>query len=221
MLVETETHQGFGLSSSPPVVFPPGYSVVPSTIAGPRVQLRLLSEDLADGLFRLLVQNKDRLAEHFDWAKNPMPSLEVFRVQARKYRQALSQSPGWLYLVFVDDTLAGECDLYWVTPQRGYFSYWISDSFEGRGLVRESVALLSRTVSDLHPVSEFIIEHRSENRRSAAVPRSLGFEAVPGNAGSIRTWIASRDRALSFPAPEALRTVNTVHEHTKGYEVTA
>lgn len=109
-------------------------------------------------------------------------------------------------------------------PQELSIGYWIAPTEEGRGRVTQAASLLTAEALAHDEVDTVVIAHDAANKRSAAVPRRLGFArrgavtrgawAGGGPFVSVR-WEADRSwhppaRHASASAPDPSRS----HERT-------
>lgn len=87
------------------------------------------------------------------------------------------------YAVVSAGVLAGACGLHpREDPPRLEIGYWTHSAMTGRGLATRSAAALATEALARPEVACVEIRHDRENRRSAHVPRRLGFEHVARRA---------------------------------------
>ncbi|WP_169746846.1 GNAT family N-acetyltransferase [Demequina gelatinilytica] len=184
---------------------------VPARIETERLVVRRFRNEDAPDVSRVIAANREHLVRFLSWAEDEPRSPEA---RAAKLAQNIAHhEAGVDFLMGLFDRESGEylgsAGLHPLDDRPGLeIGYWLSAEHQGRGLMSEAVAALTR-VGLSHAGAETVeIYHRPDNTRSAAVPRRLGF----ADAGLTRDtddgdeaarWVADRGTLAREPLATA------------------
>jgi ribosomal-protein-serine acetyltransferase len=136
-------------------------------------ELRLFEDRHAEEVFALLVENRERhpeLGENF--------SLADAQKKIRHDLALFAENKGLGVGIWYKDVLAGGVryhEIDW-SNRMTELGYWISEGFEGKGLVTKTCrVLIDRAFNELG-LNRIIISCSSENQKSRAIPERLGFK---------------------------------------------
>ena len=142
----------------------------------PETELRLLEERHAAELFALTDKNRDYLREWLPWLDGTSSvgdTTAFINGTLQKFAENGAVSTG----IWHRNKLVGVIGLHhvdWVNSSTS-IGYWLDESHQGRGLVtRACEALVNYAFSELE-LHRIEIQAASENARSQAVPKRLGF----------------------------------------------
>lgn len=139
------------------------------------VRLRLFEERDADELYRLIDDNRERLARWMEWA-SPQ-TLDGTRDFIRRTRRQLADNDGMQTALVVGGRIAGAVGVHDVCWARGTTSvgYWLGAEFEGRGAM--TAAVRAYVDHAFGPWALHRVELRADvdNARSRAIAERLGF----------------------------------------------
>ncbi|MEA3078571.1 MAG: hypothetical protein QOF60_3479 [Actinomycetota bacterium] len=128
-----------------------------------------ITEAIADSL--------DELRPWMPWAAEP-PDIDQQAVRLAVIGEAFDAGGDAAYTVFLDDVVVGTVGIHdRVEPDAREVGYWLRTGWTGRGLMTRAVAALVRAAFDAG-VERIEIHCDEANRRSAAIPRRLGFTHV-------------------------------------------
>ena len=149
-------------------------------IDGERVVLRLLTEYDAGELFFLIDENREFLARHLPW---PHECVVIGDVVARieSWEMQAQMANGVCWGIFEKTPqgkkLAGVIVLGWIQAAHlsASVSYWLGESFTGRGLATEALKLLSRYAFTELGLNRLELSASVTNKASLAVATRAGF----------------------------------------------
>jgi len=167
-----------------------------------QIQVRTLHPEDAEALFQLVEGNRSRLRpwihpnalpKTYSSARrltiesflNSLPNPMNEQEDVHGYLQELDQyvpelNPPMEMGILVNELLVGQIML--GRSQENFteaeFGYWIDVESEGRGIVTQCVSGLMDYAIDNMGIERFIIGCASENRRSSAIPRRLGYRLL-------------------------------------------
>lgn len=136
-------------------------------------ELRLFEERHAEQVFALLVENRER---HPELGKN----FSIADVQ-KKIRHDLAlfaENKGLGVGIWYKDDLAGGVryhEIDW-SNRMTELGYWISEGFEGKGLVTKTCRVLIDYAFNELGLNRIVISCSAENQKSRAIPERLGFK---------------------------------------------
>jgi len=140
------------------------------------IELRLLEEQQAEAVFRLLKENRKHLQAELTWLTDEL-TLEDAReyIRAGLARQAANN--GLRAGIWLHGELAGIASLHGVvwTDRKASLGYWLGEPFQGKGLVtRTCASLINHAFGELD-LNRLEIQCDRENVRSRKVAERLGF----------------------------------------------
>jgi ribosomal-protein-serine acetyltransferase len=156
-----------------------------------RLVLRAVDPGDAADLCRALWVNRDHLSP---WIDVPETAVDVGVMRTHLTTLAQRFASGTRLLYTVRDRASNELfGCAGIAPDDWSLSYWLVQSHTRCGYAREAVTALIQ-LAFLHPwASHLRIECRSENVRSSAVARALGFARLGARDG-VEEWVLRRDR---------------------------
>ncbi len=155
-------------------------------IDGERVVLRPLGEADASSLFELIDQSRDFLSEHLPWPDECRSAEDVAsRIEAWDMQAQMANGACWGIFEKIPaeksgepphEKIAGCIMLGWVQwkHRSATVSYWLSESYCGRGLATEAL-LLAASEAFAMGLNRLELSTSVNNPKSAAVARRAGF----------------------------------------------
>lgn len=139
-------------------------------------ELRLLMHHHAEALSRLVQQDYDHLKAWLPWVK-PDYSADDARAFINRYLGRLAENDGLMLAIFYRGQFAGSINYhYWQWHSgRTELGYWLGHDFWGKGLISQSVAVLTTYAFETLGLNRVEILTDVVNVRSAAVPKRLGY----------------------------------------------
>jgi RimJ/RimL family protein N-acetyltransferase len=152
---------------------------LPEELVGPRVVARPYRDGDADVVAKAVAESRARLvAADMPWVKEwdapDQGAIFVRRCQAKWATREDLTLGVWERASGAYVGSSGLHRIDWSVPNVE-IGYWVRDGFEGRGLVTEATALVAAFAFDALHAQRVRIRCASDNARSAAVPRRLGF----------------------------------------------
>lgn len=120
----------------------------------------------------------EHLRPWMPWAANEPEELPQKIALMRYFRGKFDLGQDFCYGVFPADEsrVLGGCGLHLrLGPNAREIGYWIHKDFIGQGLATEMTAALTRVAFEIDQVDRVEIHCAATNRRSASVPRKLGY----------------------------------------------
>jgi RimJ/RimL family protein N-acetyltransferase len=120
----------------------------------------------------------DHLRPWMPWAKGEPEDLEVVIQRLRRWRGDFDLGKDFVYAIFNrDETMVlGSTGLHTRAGEDAReVGYWIRVEHVNQGLATETAAALTKVAFEVDGVKRVEIHCASDNVRSAAVPRKLGF----------------------------------------------
>src|SRR5512146_3581454 len=145
-------------------------------VLGEGVELVSLEERHAEEMFRLIDRNREHLGPWMPWLDSTL-TAEDSREFIRRSRAQQAKGEALVAGIFVGGRLAGVTSFVRIDAanRSAMIGYWIGEEHQGKGLMtRACVALVEYGFGDLG-LNRIVIEAATDNRRSQAVPRRLGF----------------------------------------------
>ena len=148
----------------------------PEKISGPHVTMRKNQISQAAEIFACVEEDRERLAKFLPWVpsttqvKDEMDFIQLthdLRQQHKMYDYGLFLNEG----TYIGNI--GVHNINWLCD-RCELGYWILGRYEGKGLMREAVTMLTHQAFQLG-FNRVEILCAPENQRSATIPKSLGF----------------------------------------------
>jgi Acetyltransferases, including N-acetylases of ribosomal proteins len=155
-------------------------------IDGERVVLRPLGEADASSLFELIDQSRDFLSEHLPWPDECRSAEDVAsRIEAWDMQAQMANGACWGIFEKIPaeksgepphEKIAGCIMLGWVQwkHRSAMVSYWLGESYCGRGLATEALLLAAGEAFALG-LNRLELSTSVNNPKSAAVARRAGF----------------------------------------------
>jgi ribosomal-protein-serine acetyltransferase len=139
-------------------------------------RIRLVQEDDAEELYRLVDANRAYLGEWLPWVPpSSLASIEEFLGRAR--RQADDDNGFQATIVDASGAIVGFIGFHlvdWVNRTTS-LGYWLAEGQQGRGTMTEAVRALTRHAFETWQLNRVEIRVAVGNTRSAAIPERLGF----------------------------------------------
>ncbi len=181
-----------------------------------RTVLRCWRPQDAELLLRATTQSVDHLREWMHWAAGEPSTLEDKIKMLRKWRAAFDLDEEYVYGIFSRDekSVWGGTGLHKRLEGSALeIGYWIHADQINLGLATETSAALSRVALEVHKVDRVEIHCATENVRSAAIPRKLGYEqeatlrrraeGVDGSPHDVMIWTLFREAYSGSPMAHA------------------
>ena len=164
--------------------------------AGDGLVLRRPDPIDAEAITEAIQDSLDELRPWMPWAAEP-PEVDQQAVRLAVVGEAFDAGGDASYTVFLDDVVVGVVGVHdRVEPDAREIGYWLRTGWTGRGLMTRTVGALVQVVFD-GGVERIEIHCDEANRRSAGVPRRLGFDHVatveeprsaPGDTNRTMVW---------------------------------
>lgn len=141
------------------------------------VSLRILEERHAEDLFAAVDHCRPYLREWLPWVdatKTVQDSKDYIKFGLKKFADGQGPEFG----IWYKGELAGVIGLHFIHWQnkRTSIGYWLSEKFQGKGImVRANEAMLKYIFEELE-LNRVEIRVATENKKSEAIPKRLGFE---------------------------------------------
>ncbi len=128
-------------------------------------------------------ENKEHLLPWLPWARTIPEDLQIIIDRLRFWRGEFDLSKDFVYGIFNHDEsrVLGGCGLHTRQIRNTLeIGYWIHKDYINQGLATEASAALTKVAFRVNRVHRMEIHCKSDNLRSAAVPKKLGYtlEAV-------------------------------------------
>jgi RimJ/RimL family protein N-acetyltransferase len=151
----------------------PAYRIVTE-----RLEIRCWDPADAADLKQAIDSSLGHLRAWMPWAMHEPEPLEEKVHRLRSFRAMFDADEDYIYGIFerASGRVAGGTGLHLRHgPDAREIGYWVRADREGRGLISEAVAALTRVAFEVDGVRWVEIRCEPDNARSAAVPRRLGF----------------------------------------------
>jgi ribosomal-protein-serine acetyltransferase len=147
-----------------------------TTAQGAAIEIRLLEEQHAEELFRVIDANRANLREWLpwlDWSNSSADTAEHIRLSAERYKDANGFSAG----IWIAGRLAGAIGLHAIDARHRCSSvgYWLSKDFRGSGAMTDACRAVITAAFALYRLHRIEIRCATGNQKSCAIPRRLGF----------------------------------------------
>lgn len=150
---------------------------LPDTIDGDRLILRRHAPAFAEAMFAAIDRDRDRLARFLPWARLTT-AVENSRAFIADSRAKWDDAVQFDYAIFArdGDAYAGNINIFSIKWEHdvGEIGYWLDSRFEGQGLMSGAVRALEATCF-AHDFHRLEIRCDTDNERSAAIPKRLGY----------------------------------------------
>ena len=167
----------------------------------PTLELKQVAPSMAEEIFQTVDRNRAHLRPWLAWVDKTTSVSDI-----EEYLSFCDRAleTGCLTLaIFESGRFAGLVSHHSIDPKTRTvpLGYWIDRSFQGKGLIRDSVRfLIDHTFQNL-PVDQIQIRTATGNERSEKIPRSLGFhlqavlpeaQVILGNPQDLKVFVMDR-----------------------------
>jgi RimJ/RimL family protein N-acetyltransferase len=150
---------------------------LPMPIRTPRLMITPTYPEFAEKLFDAKMESLDDLKKWMSWASNP-GTLEEQNIHIREWYAKFILREELMLLAFDHDgefvAATGLHRINWKVP-RCEIGYWCRTSAQGKGYITEMANALTRYAFEIMKMRKVTIDVDSENAKSAAVAKRLGF----------------------------------------------
>jgi RimJ/RimL family protein N-acetyltransferase len=154
------------------------HAPLPERIATPRLVLRRWQPSDAEYLKDAIDASLTELQAWMTWALDEPSPIDVLERRLQRFHDEFGVGRDWIYGVFDDAErrVVGGTGLHARGgPDALEIGYWIRTDATHRGYASEAAATLTDVAFELTAVARVEIRCDPDNRRSAAVPRRLGY----------------------------------------------
>jgi ribosomal-protein-serine acetyltransferase len=140
------------------------------------VELKECGPHHAHALFEVIEANRAHLRQWLQWLDDTTRVEHVERF-LRDSRRKAEHDNGYTFVARYDGRIIGvvaENSIDW-RNRRSELGYWIDAQYQGRGIVTQSVARLTRRAFEDLKLNRVAIQCAVGNVRSRAIPERLGF----------------------------------------------
>lgn len=141
------------------------------------IELKLLSLEHRDELFRLVDTNREHLREWLPWldTNRSTNDTEAF-IESVTAQHNSGKGPQ--YAVFHDTNMCGVCGFHPMDMSNriGAIGYWLCKRYSGHGIMTKAVQMLVEVGFREYHLNRIEIACATANRRSRAIPERLGFQ---------------------------------------------
>lgn len=141
------------------------------------LSLRFIKPEEAIGLFALVEKNRPYLREWLDWV-DAQTGQEVSKTNILKRIERAEKGDMLDLGIYLNGRLIGSMGFTKIVVKSGRaeIGYWLSEEFEGRGIMTDCVqALVSYGFRELK-LHRIEIHCSTNNAKSSAIPERLGFK---------------------------------------------
>jgi len=151
----------------------------PKVIYTPRLFLRPLVPEDAQHLRDAVSQSLSTLTQWMDWAQDPFLLTHAsYRIETHNRQRPLIQGSQY-YGIFLkeSDALIGEISVHHrnFDENSAQLGYWMSQIYQGQGLMREVVIVMSLYLFEYQLLSKLQVYCERGNERSIQLAKTLGF----------------------------------------------
>lgn len=177
---------------------------LPEIIVSSRVTLKKLHLDLADKMFRYVIEDKERLSVFLPWPQfitkvdDEIDYIKKSNESWEKYELA-----GFGIFRNDDDEFMGNVGVvnFHFANESAEIGYWILGKFEGHGYMSEAVKVLEENLYKLG-FNRIVIRTDPENHRSSSIPKRLGYT----HEGTLREVVKLNDSFRSLEVFSKLKS---------------
>jgi len=139
-------------------------------------ELRLVGDNDAEMLFRLIERNRRHLRQWLPWL-DANTSIDYTRSFVRQSQEQFSNKRGFQTAIWFDNAIAGIIGYHPIDWQNraAMIGYWLGEEFQSKGIMTAACqALVNHAINELklHRVE---IRCATGNTRSCAIPERLRF----------------------------------------------
>lgn len=140
------------------------------------LQLRVPTEENAEEIYRVVMDNHARLGEWMVWATDDY-NIESTRAFVRQNLDDITADKAITFSIFYKDKIVGGIGLHDFDREQKQVEtgYWINSACEGKGIVTACCRALIKHVFEVEKMETVEIVCSSLNLRSRAVAEQLGF----------------------------------------------
>jgi len=141
------------------------------------ITLELLEEKHADAIFSIISANRVYLREWLPWVIK-MQTIEDFRGFISLYRQKYTENSDVAFVIVHDFIVVGRIGVYNIDAVNkiGSIGYWLSEEFQGKGIVLRSVEKLVDYCFTELLLNRIEIKCGTKNYKSQAIAEKIGFQ---------------------------------------------
>ncbi|MCX6753306.1 MAG: GNAT family protein [Candidatus Nomurabacteria bacterium] len=141
------------------------------------IELRIRTENEAEELFNLIQNNKEHLGKFLYWI-NKANAFSYIKEFAHKYLIGYEGGTSCDFGIYFKDKMIGSGGFHRInqTHKKGEIEYWISEEYEGRGIVTKAVQKIIEIGREKYNLHRIVIMINTENEESKAIPKKLGFK---------------------------------------------
>lgn len=147
-----------------------------SKAIGPDLELRLVEDRHVQGVYDLVRRNLEHLNPWMPWATDGY-SLDGARAFQRRCLEQFARNEGFSAGVFERTAIVGVIGFHHLVWENRSVScgYWLSADAQGRGIMTAATrAMVDHAIGELG-LNRVEIRCGTDNARSRAIPRRLGF----------------------------------------------
>lgn len=152
---------------------------VPDRIETERLVMRRYEHADAEALAVVIPRNIAHLERYMEWIKFEPQTVEQRREWIAHTHTEFDNGADYTLGIFdraTGDLIGGTGFHVRKDPERLDIGYWIDQDWEGKGLVTQAVAALTRVGLEYTQSPLMGVTHVPSNTRSAAIPERLGYE---------------------------------------------
>lgn len=140
------------------------------------LELRLVSQDLAENLFALFERNYEHLHTWMIWA-NEKTSVASIRKFLKTCETNFKKKTEKVFGIYLKEKLIGVISLHKIDlgNKSAEIGYWLDKKHNGKGIITKSCKVLINHAFDEMKLNSVRILCASENKRSRAIPEKFGF----------------------------------------------
>ncbi|MGB7341334.1 MAG: GNAT family protein [Phototrophicaceae bacterium] len=140
------------------------------------ITLELQSPFHAQPLFDLVYPNRKFIGEHLNWAKR-IHDVDDMQHYLRRDLLGMADERRWAWLIRYDGEVAGRIGLSITVPalQECELFYFLGEQFTGRGIITKATKIVTDFAVNVLGIEHILIAFTTENEKSGAVPKRLGF----------------------------------------------
>lgn len=161
----------------------------PEVVVEPELRLRALKPQDDEALYLLIETNRWHLEPWLSWIEDihNLPDTRAF-LKSVNYRDVYGS--GWVFGIELRGKLVGLMDINEGDVEAGHIAlgYWLDADAEGQGIITRTVRRCLDYVFEQQAVQRVYIKCATDNVRSEAVPKRLGFTwgGIDYGAGQVK-----------------------------------